>query len=240
MRNLGDLGVARWPVAALLAAGLAVAGAAWAGEAGQGGGSGPAKSAATPDITFVDDDDAAPAGKAAARNPFSSGEAPAGRKDAVPGYLEVSTGLKIPGYIYTTRAKRLKVYNLQRQVYEYIPVPALEKIETAVEWEREDKEWRFKEAGNPEKVYSGRTYPVRMHKWRLTLRNGHVIDCHILGTPLYVMHGGKEERFIIHKRDKGPIGVALKDLVYIKAVAFGPEAYNLAVDELRAKAEAAK
>jgi hypothetical protein len=116
-----------------------------------------------------------------------------------------------------------------------VPVPAIKRIEVTVQWERMDKEWRFKEAGNPEKIYTGREYPVRMLEWRLVLRNDHEIVGHILGQPLYVSEGGRAERFILHQRDKGEMGQALKDLVYVKRVEFGPEAYERAEKERKAK-----
>jgi len=208
------------------------------------------------DITFVDDEADAPGQRpAAAGQPGQPGQAatppekpasnPFGtaggfaRQDAVPGYLELSSGLKVPGHIFTTRAARLKIYNLDREMYEYVPVPALRSIDTTIEWERMDKEWRFKEAGNPEKVYSGREYPVRKVCYTLTLLNDHKIRGHILGQPLYVAHNDKADRFLLHDRDKGAMGQTLADIPYIKHVELGPEAYNQAVDELKAKAEAA-
>jgi len=204
------------------------------------------------DITFVDDEPETPAqagqaekpGQPAkpadkpASNPFASAGG-FNRQDAVPGYLELSSGLKVPGHIFTTRAARLKVYNLDREIYEYVPVPALKSIDAEVEWERMDPEWRFKEAGSPEKVYSGRENPVRKVCYTLTLLNDHKIRGHILGQPLYVAHNDKADRFLLHDRDKGAMGQTLKDIPYIKHVELGPEAYNQAVDELKAKAEAA-
>jgi len=196
-------------------------------------------SAAAPtDITFVGDD-AEPAGKDAPPNPFGIGAGGVDRKDAVPGYVELSSGVKVPGKIYTTRAKRLKIYNLRREMYEYVPVPALMRIEAAVEWERMEREWRFKEAGNPEKIYSGREYPARKVAYTLTLRNGHTIYGHILGQPLYVEDGGAAVRHILHDRGKGRMGETLADLVYVRRVEFGPEAYEAAVREREAKASPA-
>ena len=193
------------------------------------------------DITFADDEPAAPeAGQGAPALPFAEGDEAVARKDAVPGCVELSSGVKLAGKIYTTRAKRLKIYNLKRELYEFVPVAALKRIEVAVEWERMDKEWRFKESGNPEKVYTGREYPVRSLVWTLTLRNDHAITGHILGQPLYVqLPSGKVERFILHQRDKGEMGRTLADLIYICRVEFGPEAYHQALDELRAGAGAA-
>lgn len=195
----------------------------------------PAKSfAGSGDITFIEDKSGEDV-KAGA-SPFADG--PLLRKEAVPGYVELSTGMKLPGKIYTTRDRLLKIFNLNRQVYDYVPVPALTEIEVVVEWERVDKEWRFKEPGNPEKIYTGRSYPVRMLLWRLTLRNGHQITGHIAGQPIYVENGGQVDRFILHKRDKGLPGTDLKDLVYVHHVVFGEDAYNRAVAEVREKASA--
>jgi hypothetical protein len=197
-----------------------------------------AAEASGPDIQFVEE--AGPDADDARASPFATAPAAGPRRaDAVPGYAELSGGLKVPGFLFTTRAKRLKIYNLRREIYEYVPVPALESLEAVVEWERVDPEWRFKEAGSPEKVFTGKSYPVRMLSWRLTLRNGHEIVGHILGQPLYVEHNGKAERFILHKRQKGNLGEALDDLVYVRRAVFGPMAYNEAVEDLKARAAGA-
>jgi predicted acyltransferase (DUF342 family) len=71
------------------------------------------------------------------------------------------------------------------------------------------------------------------------LRNDHEVFGHILGQPLYIDHNRKVDRFLLHQRDKGEMGQALQDIPYIRSVVFGAEAYNQAVDELKAKAEAA-
>jgi len=180
------------------------------------------------DIPFVEEETGAPASPAPASpapaSPFAAGTESFERKDAVPGTVHLSDGRLIAGRIYTTRAKRLRIYNLKRRRYEEIPVPALRRIEALVEWERMDRPWRFKEAGNPEKIYTGPPYPVRRLAWRLTLRNGHVIEGHILGQPLYVAHDGQAERFILHARQKGPPGTTLEDLVHVRRADFAPEA----------------
>lgn len=222
--------------AALAMLGVLAVGAA---ENGQGGSPPVAAEQKEPDITFVEDDAEPTAETAPAASPFGERADAGARKDAVRGYIELSTGAKLPGRIYTTRAKRLKIYNIEHKVYEYVPVPACKRMEVIVEWERDDKEWRFKEAGNPEKVYTGRSYPVRSLAWRLTLRNDHEVVGHILGQPLYVREDGKAERYILHQRDKGPMGGSLADVAYIRRVVLGQEAYDEAVAELKAKADAA-
>lgn len=226
-----------WLAMGLLALGLAVGWGVWAlgADAPAAGAGGP------PEITFVDEDEEGQGGGAgtAATHPFGAAKADVSRKDAVPGYGLLSNGLKMPGKIYTTRSKRLKIFNVKRNLYEYVPVPAVKRMEVAIDWERLDKEWRFKEAGSPGKVYTGRIYPLRQLAWRLVLRNDHEIVGHILGQPLYVEHNGKAERFLFSKRQKGATGTTLQDLLYLKSVVFGAEAYNEAVEELKRKAEAA-
>ncbi len=239
------------PVATALALALAASGMVGEGSAAEAQEDAPAaeapekpdgaRPAAGPDITFIDwpeeeDDDDDASGRSPA-SPFGL-EASVLRRDAVPGYIELSDGRKVPGKIYTTRAKRLDVHNLERRLDEHVPVPAIKSIEAVVEWERIERQWRFKEAGSPEKVYSGRTYPARMLAWRLTLRNDHVITGHILGQPLYVTREGETERWVLHKRQKGPIGGTLEDLLYIRRVVFGKPAYAKAVKEMHAKAAA--
>jgi hypothetical protein len=176
-----------------------------------------------------------PEGKEPA-SPFAAGAEGGVREDAVPGYVELSSGAKVAGRIFTTRAKRVKIFNLEKEVYEYVPVPAIRKIETVVEWERMEKEWRFKEAGSPEKVYTGRSYPARKLAYRLALVGGHTIRGHILGQPLYLARPsrasgssdgsndeGKTDRFILHDRQKGPPDTRLEDLVYLKRVVLHEE-----------------
>ena len=216
-------------VAAGLVLAAAVGGLVWAGE--------PETPAIPPtgDITFVDEGQGGEVGEEPV-NPFAAGEEGGVRKDAVPGYVELSSGAKVPGRIFTTRAKRVKIFNLEKEIYEYVPMPAVRKIETVIEWERMEKEWRFKEAGSPEKVYTGRSYPARKFAYRLTLLGGHTITGHILGQPLYLARPsraspsrasgssdgsndeGKVDRFILHDRQKGPLDTTLEDLVYLKRV----------------------
>ncbi|MGB2781975.1 MAG: hypothetical protein WBD63_10905 [Phycisphaerae bacterium] len=184
-----------------------------------GGLVGPASSSATP-------------GQGAPASPFAEATEEEQRKDAVPGWVELSSGAKIFGRIYTTRAKRLKIFNVEKEIYEYVPVPAVREIETIVEWERMEKEWRFKEAGSAEKVYTGREYAARKFAYRLTLLGGHVITGHIVGQPLYVARPsrasgsndeGGVERFVLHDRQKGPLDTRLEDLVYLERVVLDEE-----------------
>jgi len=213
---------------------------------------GPESAPAAADITLLEEE--AGAGGESPASPFAEpGDpgTPGPRTDAVPGYVELSSGAKIFGRIYTTRGKRLKIFNVEKEIYEYVPVPAVREIETIVEWERMEREWRFKEAGSPEKVYTGRSYAARKFAYRLTLLGGHTITGHIVGQPLYVGRpsrasgssdgsnddgrpsagsgrsraGSRDQgdRFVLHDRQKGPLDTTLEDLVYLKRVVLHEE-----------------
>ena len=205
-----------------LAAAMALAGGLMAAE--------PGSAPAPGDMTFIEEETAE--GAESPVNPFGEPSDGGPRKDAVPARVELSSGATVAGRIYTTRGKRLKIFNLERGMYEYVPVPAVREIETIVEWERMEREWRFKEAGSPEKVYTGREYPARKFAYRLTLLNGHTITGHILGQPLTLARpsrasgsndGEEVDRFILHDRQKGDFGQTLEDLLYLRRITLHEE-----------------
>ena len=167
-----------------------------------------------------------------ALNPFGSTPS-SQRDDAVQGVVELSDGSSHPGKIYLTRDKRLQVYDQQLQRQREIPLQAVRKIECTVKREWMEKEWRFKEGANDEKLYSGRSYPAREYLHTITLKNGKTITGP-LSTIVYVRPvkpGGsastdrskpaEPERFLLSKRNKGEMGETLKSLVYVKRIRLG-------------------
>ena len=113
------------------------------------------------------------AGEPPALNPF--GQAPSEREDAVPGYIELSNGAIRAGMIYLTRDKRLQIYDKQLERQREIPLQKVKKIECTVKREWLEKEWKFKETTNDEKLYTGRSYPAREYLHTITLKDGRTI-----------------------------------------------------------------
>ena len=184
---------------------------------------------------------ALPAGWAAggeeppALNPF--GPVRHAREDAIPGYLEISDGKVHAGAVFLTRDKRLKIYdeNLKRQ--REIPLRVVKQIECKVLKEWMEKEWRFKELTKNEKYYTGRQYPSREYAYTITLQDDRTISGPLAEIvyvkpyldPKATPSGGyrpeaKEERFLLHKRDKGEIGDDLESLTYVRLIKLGEEA----------------
>ena len=136
------------------------------------------------------------------------------------GTLTLSDGKTIKGKIATTVEKPIRIWVEEQKDYQDVPLSIIDKFEADLVWERTEKEWNFKESGSDIKVYSGRTYPARETKYKVTLNDGTVIDGGIVA-PLYVTtDDGKTKTFVLYKRDKGEIGQTLADRPYVKSVIF--------------------
>jgi hypothetical protein len=156
-------------------------------------------------------------------NPFGSTDAV--RDDAVPGYLELSDGTVRVGQIYLTRDAKLKVFDDTQKRQREVPLTVVKRVDCGIDREWLEKEWRFKENANDEKVYTGRSYPVREYLHTVILLDGRAIKGP-MSALVYVQPegGGEPEKFLLHKRDKGPIGVDLNRLIYVRSIRLGADA----------------
>jgi len=183
-----------------------------------------------------EDDGQPPSGESGPANPF--GRPAARRSDALPGAIELSDGTLLPGLVYLTRGKEVEVFDTGKKKKRRILLAGVLTIEAVVEWERMDPQWRFKAAGDPEKVYTGKSYPNRMLSYRVTLSDERVVEGHIAGQPMYVQPSeGKVRQLVLHKRHKGLVDTKLKDLVYVNWVRLGDPARKKAEEQLRRRAE---
>ena len=169
------------------------------------------------------------AADAAASRPASSGEsAPAAtqddrpgplREDALPGAVEFSDGRRIAGWMYTTREKNWEVYVDAERRWRQVPFITALGITAVVAEEKIEQDWRWKEMGVPERVYTGKEYPTRRLKWSFHLIDDSTLTGDVKGQPLWIEHDGRKEGpFILHERSKGDMGQTLGDLVYVKRI----------------------
>ncbi len=154
-------------------------------------------------------EDGAPSSPFAAR--------PAG--ETRPGVIETSDGEKIRGPLRTTLDKPVRVWEEDRGEYRDIPFALIKKMEARVAWERDEREWHFKESGSDVKEYSGKTYPARETNYLITLVNGQQVSGSV-ALPLYQDSRDGTRTYVLHKRDKGEAGQSLKQLVFVKRVEF--------------------
>ncbi len=173
------------------------------------------------------------------------------RDDAIPGYVEMSDGTVYAGNVYMTRDKRLKLEQNNEKQRE-IPLRVVSQIECRVVKEWIEKEWKFKELANDEKMYTGKSYPARIYEHTLTLRDGRTLTGN-LAEVLYVQPLAEAEsgplgdaskleaqRLILNKRAKGENGRDLKSLKYVKLVKLGKEALEEGREKAAAKASGRK
>jgi len=136
-----------------------------------------------------------------------------------PGTITLSDGRVIQGSIATTRDKPVRVWDETAGKYHDVPLSLVRNFEATVTWEREEREWQFKESGSDIKVYTGRTYPARETAYIVTLVNGQQIRGTVT-LPLTITGDAGSSRHFLHKRAKGEPGQTLKDLVYVRRVDF--------------------
>ena len=165
------------------------------------------------------------------------------REDAVPGYIETSDGKIFPGRIYLTRDARFRIYDEQLKRHRDVPLRVVKKIEATVQKEWMEKEWRFREAADWTKVYTGRSYPSRIYVHTIELKDGRKLTGP-LSALVYLQpgEGGRSKKFILHKRQKGEVGKSLDELIYVKRIVLGEDALAEAkrklAEQVRAEAKA--
>jgi len=133
--------------------------------------------------------------------------------------MTLSNGEKIKGRFSTTYEQPIRVFDPERKEYRDIPFKLIKSLEAKVIWERDEKEWHFKESGSDIKEYSGKTYPARETTYTFTLANSQSISGSV-AAPLYLEKDKGSTAFILHKRDKGEVGQTLKQLIYVMRVDF--------------------
>ena len=149
------------------------------------------------------------------------------RDDALPGVIEFSDGRQLAGGILTTRGKPIKIWREKEKRWQRIPPGAILSISAVVIQEEMKLRWRWKAMGEPEKVYTGKSYPFRRFQWKLHLADDSTIQGAIKGQPVWIETQAETlGPFILHERAKGEIGQALKDHVYIKKIVISRKMMN--------------
>lgn len=137
------------------------------------------------------------------------------------GIVELSDGTKLVGRLSTTPGKPLRFWDDEKKEYLDIPFSRVKSVEAEVVWERDEKEWAFKQAGSDDKVYSGRTYPARELVYTLQTTTGRTVRGSIVAPVQYEDPAGEKSRLLVlHKRHKGDAGTTLAQLVYVTSVRF--------------------
>lgn len=141
------------------------------------------------------------------------------RDDALPGVVEFSDGLQLAGGIFTTRNKPLALWIPQQKRWLRVPIAAVLSISAVVVQQEMKLRWRWKAMGQPERVYTGKSYPFRRFEWLLHLADGSYIQGIIKGQPIWIETPHETSGpFILHERAKGKTGQSLAKQVYIRKI----------------------
>ncbi len=167
------------------------------------------------------------------RNPFRSSARAFRRRDALPGVVELSDGRQLPGGLYTTREKPWIVWNEATKSWRRIPFINCLSITAVVEQERMELRWRWKGMGEPERVYTGKKYPLRRLRWRFKLIDGSVVEGATKGQPVFVEFRDKTAGpFVLHERMKGKDGQTLDELIYVRKMVISRKMMNAVIEDV--------
>ncbi len=138
----------------------------------------------------------------------------------VSGTVRTSDGKTASGLLYTTLGKALKIYDPEKKKFVKFTLNEIKRIDVAIEIEKEEPYWYWKESGSDEKVYTGKTYPWRKYITTVTFSSGKKVGGYLSGL-IYLEKDGRKTRYTLHKRQKGKEGQKPKDLLYVTSVTIG-------------------
>jgi hypothetical protein len=110
---------------------------------------------------------------------------PASANVPVPATVTWSDGRKETGKLSFTPGVPLTVYDLEKKEWANVELSDLARLEAAPRAEKIDREWRWKDYGNDEKVYTGRERPRRWLDHAILLKGGERMKVHVKGTVVY-------------------------------------------------------
>ena len=141
-----------------------------------------------------------------------------GNLQPLSGVITLSNGKTLTGIISTTPGKPLRVWVEEEHQYHDLELSEITSIAATVVWERQQPEWHFVNSGSDIKEFTGRNYPARELAYSFTLKDGTKITGGVVA-PIYLETSDQKQlELVLHKRDKGEMGKALDDLVYIKTI----------------------
>jgi hypothetical protein len=176
-----------------------------------------------------------PSVKSGVREPQRTGEVLTDgqtRLNALPGAVELSDGRVLGGWLVTTPGEPWTVWVESEKRWRRIPPAAVLEISANVIAERMERQWRWKAMGEPEKVYTGRSYPFRRFEWTFLLADGSTIRGVVKGQPLWLRRGGQREGpWLLQERSTGEVDQALDEHIYLKRVVVSREAMRQAAPD---------
>jgi len=160
----------------------------------------------------------------AAEEPDSPLQAMAGgRHDERPGWAQLSDMSVLVGSVYTSVGKAIVIFDQDARKYERVAWEDIATIEISVAENTLEHDWRWKEGGSNQKIYTNLYYIWHKYRTAVTTKDGKTITGDA-AAPLWVApkDEGQIRRVTLHKRSKG--GKAkrgdIKEPVYAQRIVF--------------------
>lgn len=134
------------------------------------------------------------------------------------GYAILSDDTRHDGLVGTTRDKPIRIYDRAKSAFRDIAFDKIESIEQAPDRAWLEQEWRWREGGSDEKIFTGRFYRAAEFRTILHLKTGEQITGDAVA-PILVKAGDTLFRLELHKRFKSDQPAPkdeLKPLLYIR------------------------
>jgi hypothetical protein len=141
--------------------------------------------------------------------------------DARTGTITLSDDTPFNGPIWTTPHKPFRIWVDADKTYHDLDLASVQQIDVVVDSARDEPEWRWLKEGSDQKVYSGKTYPALILRYRFTLSDRSTVTGAVTA-PIYCVSEGKLRTLPLYKTYNGPIGKTLNDVAYIKQITLGP------------------
>jgi len=160
----------------------------------------------------------------AANEPESPLQAAAkGRHDDRPGWVQLSDMKVLVGSIYTGLGKPLVIFDQDAKKYERVQWDDIATIEVSIAENTLEQDWRWKEGGSDQKLYTNLYYIWHKYQTSITMKDGNAIAGDV-AAPLWVApkEEGKTCRVTLHKRSKGEKAKrgAIKEPIYPQRIVF--------------------
>ena len=153
-------------------------------------------------------------------------------EEAREGRIEFSDGKVVEGKISLTSGSALKIQSGSQ--VRALDLDRVREIRQSAEQEEMDRNWRFKEAGQTAKEFTGEPYPVRYVKTTVLLAGGESFSGHLYSTVLYVESGETAQKVVLLSKQRGDEGQTLKSMIYPTRISFaGAAAADSATATLR-------
>jgi hypothetical protein len=148
-------------------------------------------------------------------NPFGK-RGPSLPDGAVKGVIHTSDGKSCSGALYMVEGRRLRVFDPKEQQYLDYSLSQVKEIVVNVVNERVEDEWRFKEGGSDEKVFTGKKYCRKDFEVVLVLPDGQKRKLNVArGMPIYCLtDAGETRRLLLQPFLRGEVGGPAADLVH--------------------------